>query len=93
MPDAAAVTLALNKDIEATFSTEPGARTLAWMHTQAFMDETTVDQTVPVDLTRMAIREGRRQLVLEIRRRIAQVRQPASAQKAALTGPKEGQDG
>jgi len=92
MPDAAAVTLALNKDLEATFSTEPGARALAWMHTQAFMDETTVDQTVPVDLTRMAIREGRRQLVLEIRRRIAQVRAPAP-QKVALTGPKDGNDG
>lgn len=91
MPDAAQIALALAKDYEAVFTTEPGVRVLADLHVQGFMERPLVEMNSPasVDVFRLGIAEGRRSLVLYMRHRIAQAKQPPAAQQTALTGPKE----
>jgi hypothetical protein len=95
MPDAAQATLALAKDYEATFTTEPGLRVLADLHGQAFMERPLfeLNGAAPVDALRLLANEGRRSLVLYIRTRIAQARPDKTPQKTALTGSKDGTDG
>lgn len=92
---AAQLQLALAKDYEAVFTSEPGQRVLADLHNQAFMNHPMVDTAAetPIDFGRLVLKEGRRSLVFYIRGRIAQARPDRLPQKTALTGPKVETDG